>query len=280
MKILYTPEELDSIRHQENTLVIDIREEVDYAHSHIPGAVNVPEVFHFLSTSDPKGMTCLHETFQKSFRNAGVTANKKTVFYEESLDTRYGSSCRGYWLLTYLGHPDAAILDGGFLAWCEKNLPVDNHQVRPEPSAFKVSPQTSMIATKDEVYATLEDPGIILLDNRDQSEWRGEISSPYGIDYCPRKGRIPGAKWIEWYGFMDRSQKVAGFKPKDAILSLCASQGIYPDSHVILYCFKGSRAALTYVAMKLAGFINLRVYFASWNEWSRHAELKADTTLL
>jgi hypothetical protein len=26
-------------------------------------------------------------------------------------------------------------------------------------------------------------------------EWIAESSSPYGKDYAPRKGRIPGAKW-------------------------------------------------------------------------------------
>ena len=41
------------------------------------------------------------------------------------------------------------------------------------------------------------DPGVVKLDVRDVVEWIGESSSPYGKDFCPRKGRIPGFVWLE-----------------------------------------------------------------------------------
>lgn len=47
------------------------------------------------------------------------------------------------------------------------------------------------------MLAALADPTIKLLDNRDKDEWLGESSSPYGKDFAPRKGRIPGAVWLE-----------------------------------------------------------------------------------
>ena len=46
--------------------------------------------------------------------------------------------------------------------------------------------------------AAVADPNIVKLDTRDVDEWIAELSSPYGKDFCPRKGRIPGARWIEW----------------------------------------------------------------------------------
>jgi thiosulfate/3-mercaptopyruvate sulfurtransferase len=46
------------------------------------------------------------------------------------------------------------------------------------------------------VLRAVEKGGAVLLDIRDAEEWIGESSSPYGKDFCPRKGRIPGAKWI------------------------------------------------------------------------------------
>ena len=45
---------------------------------------------------------------------------------------------------------------------------------------------------------------------------------------------------------------------------------------MIIYCFKGARAANTYIALKLAGFKHVRNYYGSWNEWSRHHELPID----
>jgi thiosulfate/3-mercaptopyruvate sulfurtransferase len=45
--------------------------------------------------------------------------------------------------------------------------------------------------------------------------------------------------------------------------------GISPETPVYLYCFKGARASNTFVALKEAGVEDARMYFGSWNEWSR-----------
>ena len=119
----------------------------------------------------------------------------------------------------------------------------------------------------------LSDPGIIKLDVRDVDEWIGERSSPYGKDYCPRKGRIPGAKWIEWYRMMKPTPAGQRFKSREEILAECATVGITPDTPVIIYCFKGARASNTFVALEEAGIRDVRIYFGSWNEWSREAAL-------
>ncbi len=36
-----------------------------------------------------------------------------------------------------------------------------------------------------------------------------------------------------------------------------------------LYCFKGARASNSLVALHEAGIKDVRMYFGSWNEWSR-----------
>lgn len=272
-KILYSPQELYRCYQDGHTVLIDIRDPVDFTDAHIPGAVNIPEVFEYLSTSDSQGLRKIHESFQNLFSQAGVTLNKRVVFYEESMDSRYGASCRGYWLLTYMGHPWVGILDGGFLAWRNENLPSDNLLVTAQPETFVVHPQPGFLVTKEEILGVLRNPEVVLLDCRDRDEWLGLSSSPYGVDFAPRKGRIPGAVWLEWYLLMDRTQKIPGFKSTEEIVAICAGMGIHPDSDIIIYCFKGARAAHTYVALKLAGFTRLRIYFASWNEWARDFSL-------
>jgi thiosulfate/3-mercaptopyruvate sulfurtransferase len=126
-----------------------------------------------------------------------------------------------------------------------------------------------MLATKDDVLASLENPAIKLLDNRDEDEWLGHSSSPYGRDFAPRKGRIPGACWIEWYKFMKPSEDIQHFKSADQVRAICAQAGLYAKDEIIIYCFKGSRASNTYIALKEAGFEDVRNYYGSWNEWSR-----------
>jgi len=271
-KILYTPAEVERLRREGKARLIDIRDKVIYKQGHIPGAVNAPEVFYYLSESSPEGVAALHETFRQTFSRAGVTPEQTVIFYEDSLDSRYGSSCRGYWLLTYLGHRQVGILDGGFSEWRTAGLPVEPGPVSQPPSDFIVQPRQELLATKEEVLAALDNNEVIILDNRDAEEWHGDSSSPYGVDFAPRMGHIPGSLWIEWYRFMNR-EPVPAFRPPAEIRALCAEHGILPGDDIIISCFKGSRASHSYVALKLAGFTRLRNYFASWNEWSRDPAL-------
>ena len=130
------------------------------------------------------------------------------------------------------------------------------------------------------MLAALENPQVKILDNRDADEWRGESSSPYGADFAPRKGRLPGARWIEWYNFMSADDGIPHFLPADKIRALCAQAGLYPEDDIIVYCFKGARASNTLLALKIAGFERVRNYYGSWNEWSRDPSLPADEEVL
>ncbi|MDG9977330.1 sulfurtransferase [Ectopseudomonas oleovorans] len=78
---------------------------------------------------------------------------------------------------------------------------------------------------------------------------------------------------------MDTRKPVAAFKSASQVRALAAERGLTPDDEIIIYCFKGARAANTYVAMKLAGFDKLRIYLGSWNEWSRDERLPIETGL-
>ena len=43
----------------------------------------------------------------------------------------------------------------------------------------------------------------------------------------------------------------------------CATAGIATDDTIYLYCFKGARASNTFLALKQAGFDDVRMYFGS-----------------
>ncbi len=64
-------------------------------------------------------------------------------------------------------------------------------------ASFPVLSESELLVTTEQMLAALADPTIKLLDNRDKDEWLGESSSPYGKDFAPRKGRIPGSVWLE-----------------------------------------------------------------------------------
>jgi len=258
---------------QQTVVVIDTRSPEDYLEGHIPGAVNIPEIFTYLATRANGGYEAMRRTFAKLFGAAGLCNQERVVIYEDAMDNGYGQSCRGRFLLQHLGHSNTTVLHGGFQAWLEENLPVSRDIPRVEKKVFPLHPDHSILLTSEEMLASLADPDIIKLDCRDRAEWVGTSSSPYGPDFAPRKGRIPGAVWIEWYNVMYQRGHMSWFKDPEELRSLFARVGITQKSIVHVYCFKGARSSNMFIALKLAGVEMVRNYFGSWNDWSREAFL-------
>ena len=275
--VLISPEQLSSLMGAEPVVVIDTRDADTYAAGHLPGAVNMREIFTFLATSTPEGLMALKSTFAEHFGAVGLSGTETAVFYEDALNSGYGQSCRGYYLLTWLGYPKIKVLNGGFSAWKAAGLSVSTDVPTPVAKTFPADlAGADVMLTKEEVVAALN-TDVKLLDVRDIDEWTGESSSPYGKDFAPRKGRLPGAKWIEWYRFMKPSAQGPVFKSPLEVQAEAATAGIGKDDTVYLYCFKGARASNTFLALKQAGFSDVRMYFGSWNEWSRDESLPIET---
>lgn len=273
-KVLLDPKELLERLNNGDVIPIDTRDPESFAVGHIPGAINAHDIFTYLATSTPEGQKELQTKFAAIFGAAGLSGKELAVVYEESLNTGFGQSCRGYYLLKFLGYPRAAVLHGGFQAWSEENLPTTIEVSTPTPKSFPVDPKAAtLIVDAKTMLEAVNDPSIVKLDVRDVDEWVGTSSSPYGADFCPRKGRIPGARWLEWYRMMKPGKSGPVFKGKEEILAECQTVGITPDTPVILYCFKGARTSNTFVALKEAGVRDVRTYFGSWNEWSRDPAL-------
>eukprot|EP01087_Luapelamoeba_hula_P014849 TRINITY_DN4407_c0_g1_i1.p1 TRINITY_DN4407_c0_g1~~TRINITY_DN4407_c0_g1_i1.p1 ORF type:complete len:341 (-),score=73.43 TRINITY_DN4407_c0_g1_i1:10-948(-) len=279
-----------------DVVVIDARAPDAFAKEHIAGAVNIHDIFTFLAMSDAAGIEALQTKFVALFSAAGlggasaVGEKQRVVVCEEGLTTGFAQSCRGYFLLRYLGQPHVSVLNGGLKAWRGSGLPVTADVVPPSPQTFVAKPLDAWLATQKDVEqavastsAATSTPTTVLLDVRDKDEWVGESSSPYGRDFAPRKGRLPGAVWIEWYRFMTppNQEGIAYALPESEVIDLMKSVGVNQrDTNVIVYCFKGSRASNTLLSLQKAGFTNVSNYFASWNEWSRVPELPIDAQVL
>jgi thiosulfate/3-mercaptopyruvate sulfurtransferase len=279
-KVLVTPAELSELVTTEPVVIIDTRDPATYAAGHLPNAVNVHDIFTYLATSTPEGVAAMREKFAGIFGAAGLSGEETAVVYEQSMNTGFGQSCRGYVLLSYLGYPKVKILHGGYAAWTAAGLPTTTEVPTPVAKSFALDPDAmGILVDLQAMKAAVADPNIVKLDTRDVDEWIADSSSPYGKDFCPRKGRIPGAVWIEWYRMMKPTPAGPMFKSSDEILAECASVGVTPKTPVVLYCFKGARASNTLVALKEAGIEDVTLYFGSWNEWSRDPALPIETGL-
>lgn len=276
--LLINASQLSQMTQNSSLVIIDTRSPEAFAVGHIPNAVNIHDIFTFLASSTPEGVEELKTKFANIFGAAGLSGSETAVLYEDSLDTGFGQSCRGYFLLSYLGYEKIKILQGGYQSWVSEALPVSKDLVTPEPKSFPLKDTgNDFMVNKDDVLTAL-DSDITLLDVRDVDEWIADSSSPYGKDFSPRKGRLPGAVWIEWYRMMKPSM-IPMFKSPDEILAECKTVGIYKDTPVYLYCFKGARASNTYVALKSAGIKDVKMYFGSWNEWAQDPALPIEEGL-
>src|ERR1700741_3870104 len=202
-KVLITPAELSDMIKSESIVLIDTRDPATYAAGHLPNAVNIHDIFTYLAASTPEGVAAMREKFATIFGPAGLSGKETAVVYEQSMNSGFGQSCRGYVLLRYLGYPKVKILHGGYVAWTAAGLPTSTATPTPAGKSFPIDPSAAgILVDLANMKAAVADPNIVKLDTRDVDEWIADSSSPYGKDFCPRKGRIPGAVWLEWYRMM------------------------------------------------------------------------------
>ena len=233
-QVLISPSELSDLMKSEPVVLIDTRDPAIYAEAHIPNAVDVREVFTYLASSTPEGMTALRDTFAMAFGKAGLSGPETAVIYEQSMSAGFGQSCRGYVLLRYLGYPKIRILHGGYAAWLAAGFPSTTEVPAPTPKQFPITTQgAGILVGLEKMKAATKDSRIVKLDVRDVDEWIGESSSPYGKDFCPRRGRIPGAVWIEWYRMMKPTPSGPMFLP-DTTLGMVRTEvrSKFGDSHL------------------------------------------------
>ncbi|MEH1831052.1 MAG: sulfurtransferase [Nostoc sp.] len=277
-----SPQELTSLLAENSSqiVIIDTRSQEDYGIPHIPQSINIRDFFtYLLKNSYPAGLKKLQEYFAQIISRVGISGAEWLIVYEDTLNKGYGQSCRAAFLLKYLGCAQVSILHEGYRAWQTAGLSTTDEVPLRESSTFRLHPNADMMVTTAEMLQAIDNPAIIKLDVRDRNEWLGLSSSPYAADFCPRKGRIPNAVWLEWHRMMTSEPEISMFRSKAEILEICQSVCITSDSIVYVYCFKGSRAANTLIALQMAG-IDARNYFGSWNEWSRDFSLPIDSRVM
>ena len=177
--VLITASELAELLKKEQCVVIDTRNPDAYGAGHLPEAVNVHEIFTYLATSTPEGMHELNTKFADAFGAAGLSGKETAVIYEQSMNSGFGQSCRGYYLLTMLGYPKVKVLHGGIDAWAAAGLPVTQEKPTPAKASFSIVPEAGdILIDAKTMLAAVGKPGIAILDVRDVDDASGaEIAS-------------------------------------------------------------------------------------------------------
>jgi len=244
-----------------DALVIDVRPAEQFARGQLLGAVHLDLWGVSLIDTSDAPLKAFMWMIGHVFGLRGVSQDRAVVVYENDSGIR---AARAYWFLEYLGHPRAAILDGGFSAWVKAGRPVSTDPVAPVATDWVGEPDPSKLATWKHVRDRLGDPATAILDARCDAEFVGEMVR------ARRGGSIPGAVNLEWKQNLTADGR---FKSPGELRAMYDAIGISPDREVITYCQGGYRAAHAYVALQLAGFDRVRNYTGSWKEWGDREEL-------
>jgi len=242
-------------------ILIDLRPAEEFAVSRLAGAVHLDLWGLSLIDTSEAPLRAFTWMIGHLFSLRGVTPERPVVVYEGDSGMR---AARALWFLDYLGHPNAQILDGGVKAWTRAGCEMTTAVTAPVASDWHGTPDASRVASWSDVRDRLGNPSIAIVDTRSDAEYYGDAVR------AKRGGAIPGAVHLEWKQNLDKDGR---YKPVDELRAMYEGAGVTPDREVVTYCQGGYRAAHTYVALKLAGFKNVRNYTGSWKEWGDRDDL-------
>lgn len=227
-----------------------------YKQEHIPGAV------YFDLEKDLSSIPSKHggrhplpniNSMKKKLEQSGINNEVKVIAYDDG-SGEYAS--RFWWILSYLGHENVFVLNGGFHAWKQDNGQVEHGVPSFETTSFEISINNAMLASIDDVKNNIQTKDSILIDSRDSKRYLG-LEEP--IDKIA--GRIPGSinkEWTEgfkngyWKTISEQKQRFSEFNCTDSL---------------IVYCGSGVTATPNILALIEAGFTNVKLYAGSYSDW-------------
>lgn len=235
------------IRRKKSVRIVDVRKAEDYQREHIPTAVSLP-LARVLENDQPEKIVAFLEEL-------GISDTTPVVVYD---DTFGALAARVAWTFQYVGHDNTALLEMTFKQWKEIGLETEKQQ-RSFPKArhsLNIRQDIYVDASYVEAAAatattTSSKPNTLLVDSRERLNYLTE--------------HIPGARNIP-YTMVGSQDSI--LRKAEELKRLIENRGITNDSEIITYCGSvGTLSGLTFYALRLAGFQNVKLYPKSFKEW-------------
>jgi thiosulfate/3-mercaptopyruvate sulfurtransferase len=240
LPIVCDADTLRSLLRKKGVRVVDVRKADDYGKGHIPTAVSLP-LGRVLENDAPEKIIDILEEM-------GVTDGMPVVVYD---DTFGALAARVAWTFQYVGHTNTALLEMTFRQWNELGLETEKRARTFARSKHTLAINAGIHADAKYVESAKSQQGKLLIDSRERLNFLTE--------------HIPGAKNIP-YTMVGSNGSI--LRKADELKRMIENRGISNDAEIITYCGSvGTLSGLTYYALKLAGFANVKLYPKSFKEW-------------
>ncbi len=190
----------------------------------------------------------------------GVGDASQVIAYDEA---NGAFAARAWWLLRWLGHARAAVLDGGLKAWLAAGGALDSGEpVGGAARRFTPRLDPEAVLGTAELIEALKDRRRLLVDARAEERFTGAVEP---LD--PVAGHVPGAVNHPFAGNLSADGR---FLPPGELKRrwLARLAGAEPGN-VIAMCGSGVTACHNLLALELAGLNGAKLYAGSWSEWIR-----------
>lgn len=201
---------------------------------------------------------------EAALERAGVSNDSRVVV--AAVDPRrITTATRVLWTLQYLGSGDeAAVLDGGLVAWNAAGLPVATGADPGVEGSFTARPDTGVRVSRGWVADNLASSGVSIVDGRRSEAYTGEREEIPG-----RAGHIPGAGNLPIEALFEEDGRL---RSRGELRDLLAQAGVEAGDTVVAYCHIGLRATAVVLAARVAGYQAI-LYDGSMVDWAMDREL-------
>ena len=239
-----------------------------YLQGHIPGARYADlnrDLSAPINASSGRHPLPAPADFAATLQRLGIGRTSQVIAYD---DNGGAFAARAWWLLRWMGHEAAAVLDGGIKAWIGIGGRLEPGEAEPLPAApggnDRLTAQVDAAAVLDaaEVAARLKDPAFLLIDARAPERFAGSVEP---IDTVA--GHVAGAVNQPFSANLDADGR---FLPPAELRRLWQQRlaGRKPEQ-VAAMCGSGVTACHNLLSLELAGLRGAKLYAGSWSEWIR-----------
>jgi thiosulfate/3-mercaptopyruvate sulfurtransferase len=276
-ELLAEPGWLWEHRDDPNLRVVDCGSPEAYDRAHIPGAARLGQGDFdpgrsrpvpwdpWLKDRDDPVHVMKPEPFADLMGRLGVSDEITVVAYDDFNGT---FATRLWWALTYYGHPDVKVLNGGWQRWLDDGRPVTFREFVPIRGRFTARPREAMRVRVDELLTRHCDPDVQVVNVLPPEMYRGR-SNPFGNK---RAGHVPGATNLPIERFFV-AEDVPTLKPAPELATVVNDHGLSPARETIIHCQAGVRTTMGVFALSLLGWDGVRAHEASLAEWANRDDI-------